>query len=99
MVTRNWSLQFRFLLKDRSLLAVLGTSRLESGKSSREDICQLCQGILHLYFLYGGSADSSIRIWEVGSRRLVSDLRAEESSPVFAVQWSRDGSRLASGHS
>lgn len=43
-----------------------------------------------------GSEDGSVKLWDAASRKLVRDL-AGLKSPVLALEFSRDGSRLAGG--
>ena len=46
--------------------------------------------------LASGSKDSTIKVWEVKTRKLKEDLPGH-ADEVFAVDWSPDGRHVASG--
>jgi len=46
--------------------------------------------------LVSGSKDSTMKVWDVRTRKLKEDLPGH-ADEVFAVDWSPDGDRVASG--
>lgn len=46
--------------------------------------------------LLSGSKDSTLKIWDIRTRKLKQDLPGH-ADEVFAVDWSPDGEKVASG--
>ena len=46
--------------------------------------------------LASGSKDSTVKVWEVKTKKLLEDLPGH-ADEVYAVDWSPDGERVASG--
>jgi len=46
--------------------------------------------------LVSGSADSTLKVWDMKSKKLLMDLPGH-ADEVFAVDWSPDGQKVVSG--
>lgn len=46
--------------------------------------------------LVSGSADSTLKVWDMGTKKLMLDLPGH-ADQVFAVDWSPDGEKVVSG--